>query len=33
MYFLWTTNLIINLKNQPLLFALGGWLDEKNKPK
>jgi len=20
-------------KNQPLLLALGGWLEEKNKPK
>jgi len=24
--------LITSNKNQPLLFALGGWLEEKNKP-
>jgi len=32
MYFLSTTNLIINYTNQALLLALGGWLDEKNRP-
>jgi len=30
-YFLYTLNLIISYKNQPLLFTLGGWLEEKNK--
>jgi len=32
MYLLCTTNLIISYKNLPLLFTLGGWLEEKNKP-
>jgi len=29
MYFLYTTNLITSQKNQPLLFAQGGCLEEK----
>jgi len=29
MYFLLTTNLNTRQQNQPLLFALGGWLLEK----
>jgi len=32
MHFLCTTSLIISYKNQPLLLALGGWLEEKNRP-
>ena len=33
-YFLCTTDLNRSHKNQPLLFALGGWLEEKkNRPK
>ena len=31
MYFLCTTNFITSHKNQPLLFALGVWLEEKNR--
>jgi len=31
MHFLCTTNFIINYKNQPLLLALGGWLEGKNR--
>jgi len=33
-FVLWdvTTNLIITYKNLPLLFALGGCLEEKNRP-
>ena len=33
MYFLCTTNLITSHKNQSLFIALGGWLEEKNRPK
>jgi len=32
MYFLYSTNLIRKYKTQPLLFALGGGLEEKNRP-
>jgi len=32
MYLLCTPNLIISYKNQPLFLALGGSLEEKNRP-
>ena len=32
MYLLCTTNFNMSYKNQPLLFAQGGWLEEKNRP-
>jgi len=32
MYLLCTTYFIISYKNQPLLFAQGDWLEEKNRP-
>jgi len=31
MYFLYTTNLITNHENQPLIFALGGWFEKEKK--
>jgi len=30
MHFLYNTSLIISYKNQPILFSLGGCLEEKN---
>jgi len=32
MYFYCIKNFITSQKNQPLLFVLGGWLKEKNRP-
>jgi len=31
MYFLYTMNFIISFTNQPLMLALGGWLEQKNR--
>jgi len=31
MYHLCNPNLFISYKNQPILLALGGWLEEKNR--
>jgi len=32
MYLLCNTNFIISYQNQPLILAIGGWLEEKNRP-